>query len=216
VLAQLLWWAAAASWARKQQTTNVITIDIPLDNWLLLSHVLDNLSSLGNQFALYCCKSDHNVIRISEENKKYMMKCVLIHSNGDFGQNRKQNTNYQDLIWIKIIWQPKNLHFKLKMLTNKYLTNSSLVTMLNYAGTPVLFWARVRNCCCCSRYVSRVMKYNKSLSTIWQRFSDLFDDGIAKICKKFKYHSGFLSYLQDRTANLANMAAIICPALVCP
>ena len=151
MLAQLLWWAAAASWARKQQTTNVITIDIPLDNWLLLSHVLDNFSSLGNQFALYCCKSAHNVIRISEENKKYMMKCVLIHSNGDFGQNRKQNTNYQDLIWIKIIWQPKNLHVKIKMLTNKYLTNSSLVTMLNYAGTPVLFWARVRNCCCCCR-----------------------------------------------------------------
>ena len=57
------------------------------------------------------------------------------------------------------------------------------------------------------------MKYNKSLSTIWQRFSDLLDDGIAKICKKLKYHSGVLSYLQGRTAK---MAAIVCPALVCP
>ena len=56
----------------------------------------------------------------------------------------------------------------------------------------------------------------KSLSTTWQRFSCLLDEGIAKICKKLKSHGGFLSYLQDRTANSAYLAAIFCPALVCP
>ena len=36
------------------------------------------------------------------------------------------------------------------------------------------------------------------------------------MCKKFKFHDGFLSYLQDRTANSAYLAAIFCPVLVCP
>jgi hypothetical protein len=31
-----------------------------------------------------------------------------------------------------------------------------------------------------------------------------------------KSHGGFLSYLQDRKANTANLAAIFCPTLVCP
>ena len=56
----------------------------------------------------------------------------------------------------------------------------------------------------------------KSLSAIWEHLSCLLDEGIAKICKKLKSHGGFLSYLQDRTANPANLAAIFCPALVCP
>ena len=50
-------------------------------------------------------------------------------------------------------------------------------------------------------------------------FQCLLDEGISKICKKLKSHGGFLSYLQDRTANLANLAnsaAIFCPAIVCP
>ena len=71
-----------------------------------------------------------------------------------------------------------------------------------------------------SRYVSRMVKLRwnttKRLSTIWQHFSCLLDEGIAKICKKLKSHGCFLSYLQDRTANPANLAAIFCPALVCP
>ena len=52
-----------------------------------------------------------------------------------------------------------------------------------------------------------------TLSTIWQRFLCLLDKGIAKICKKLKSLGGLLSYLQDRTANLA---AIFCPAFICP
>ena len=52
----------------------------------------------------------------------------------------------------------------------------------------------------------------KSISTIWQRFSCLLEIE----SKKLKSHGGLLSYLQDRTANLANLAAIFCPALVCP
>ena len=56
----------------------------------------------------------------------------------------------------------------------------------------------------------------KSLSTIWKCFSCLLDEGIAKICNKLKCHSGFLSYLEDRTANPANLAAIICHVLICP
>ena len=62
----------------------------------------------------------------------------------------------------------------------------------------------------------RMWKTTKSISNIWQSFSCLLDEGIAKICKKLKYHGGFLSYLQGRTANPANLAAIFCPALVCP
>ena len=50
----------------------------------------------------------------------------------------------------------------------------------------------------------------KSLSTIWQ-----LNEGTAKICLKLKSHCGFLSYLQDRTANSANLAVIFSPVL-CP
>jgi hypothetical protein len=41
-------------------------------------------------------------------------------------------------------------------------------------------------------------------------------EGITKICKILKSHDGFLRYLQDRTANIAHLAAIFCPILVCP
>ena len=47
-------------------------------------------------------------------------------------------------------------------------------------------------------------------------FSCPLDKGTAKICKKLKSHGGILNYLQDRTANLSNLAVIFCPALVCP
>ena len=50
----------------------------------------------------------------------------------------------------------------------------------------------------------------KSLSS---SFSCLFEEEIAEILKKF---NGFLSYLQDRTAIQAHLAAIYCPVLVCP
>ena len=36
------------------------------------------------------------------------------------------------------------------------------------------------------------------------------------ICKKLKSRSGFLSYLQVRTANPANLASILCHVLICP
>ena len=39
-----------------------------------------------------------------------------------------------------------------------------------------------------SQYVSRVVKYNKSLSNVWQHFSCLLDKWTAKICKKFNSH----------------------------
>ena len=56
----------------------------------------------------------------------------------------------------------------------------------------------------------------KSLSNIWQYFSCLLDEGIPKICMKLNSHDGFLSYLQNSTANSAHLAAHFCPALVCP
>ena len=56
----------------------------------------------------------------------------------------------------------------------------------------------------------------KSVCNIWQRFSCLLDEGIPKICKKLNSHDGFLSYLQNSTANSAHLAAHFCPALVCP
>ena len=65
-------------------------------------------------------------------------------------------------------------------------------------------------------YVSRVVKYNKKSSRHLTMFLCLLNEGIAKIFKKLESHSGFLSYLQDRTANSANPAATFCPALVCP
>ena len=42
-----------------------------------------------------------------------------------------------------------------------------------------------------------------------------FSDLATALWKKLNSHSGFLNYLQDRTANPANLAAIFCPALVC-
>ena len=35
----------------------------------------------------------------------------------------------------------------------------------------------------------------KCISTIWERFSCLLDEGIAKIWKKFYFHDGFLNYI---------------------
>ena len=49
-----------------------------------------------------------------------------------------------------------------------------------------------------------------------QYFTFLFDEGIPKICKKLNSQDGFLSYLQNSTANSAHLAAHFCPALVCP
>jgi hypothetical protein len=43
-----------------------------------------------------------------------------------------------------------------------------------------------------------------------------FEEGIAKIQEKLMSHSGFLSYLQDSTANLAHLSALSSPILVCP
>ena len=51
----------------------------------------------------------------------------------------------------------------------------------------------------------------KSVWGIWQRFSCLLDEGIPKIWKKLNSHDGFLGYLQNSTANSANLAANICP-----
>ena len=51
----------------------------------------------------------------------------------------------------------------------------------------------------------------KSLCNIWQRFSCLLDEGIPKICKKLNSHGGFLSYLQNSTANSAHLAAHFWP-----
>ena len=56
----------------------------------------------------------------------------------------------------------------------------------------------------------------KSVCNVWQRFSCLLDEGIPKICKKLNSHDGFLSYLQNSTANSAHLEAHFCPALVCP
>ena len=49
-----------------------------------------------------------------------------------------------------------------------------------------------------------------------ERKTTLLDGGMTKICKKLKSHGGFLSYLIDRTANPAILAAIFCPSLVWP
>ena len=56
----------------------------------------------------------------------------------------------------------------------------------------------------------------KSVWWIWQRFSCLLDEGIPKIWKKLNSHDGFLSCLQNSTANSAHLAAHLQPALVCP
>ena len=56
----------------------------------------------------------------------------------------------------------------------------------------------------------------KSVCNIWERFSCQLDEGIPKICKKLNSHDGFLSYLQNSTANSAHLAAHFCPALVSP
>ena len=44
----------------------------------------------------------------------------------------------------------------------------------------------------------------KSVCNIWQCFSCLLDEGIPKICNKLNSHDGFLSYLQNSTANSAH------------
>ena len=65
-------------------------------------------------------------------------------------------------------------------------------------------------------WVSRILKYPKKcledltmffMSTWW---------GDPKIWKKLNSHDGFLSYLQNSTANSAHLAAHFCPALDCP
>ena len=56
----------------------------------------------------------------------------------------------------------------------------------------------------------------KSIWRIWECFSHLLDKRIPKIWKKLNPHDGFLSYLQNSTANSAHLAAHFCPALVCP
>ena len=56
----------------------------------------------------------------------------------------------------------------------------------------------------------------KSVWRIWQRFSCLLDEGIPKIWKKFNSHDGFLSYLQNSTANSAHLAAHFCACLSLP
>ena len=53
----------------------------------------------------------------------------------------------------------------------------------------------------------------KSVWSIWQWFSCLLDEGIPKIWKELNSLNGFLSYLQNSTANSAHMAAHFCPAL---
>ena len=56
----------------------------------------------------------------------------------------------------------------------------------------------------------------KSVSNIWPQFSCRLDEGILKLWKKLNFHDGFLTYLQNSTANSAHLAANFCPALVCP
>ena len=56
----------------------------------------------------------------------------------------------------------------------------------------------------------------KSVCNIWQRFSCLLNEEIPKICKKFNSHYGFLSYLQNSTANSAHLTAHFFPISVCP
>ena len=67
-----------------------------------------------------------------------------------------------------------------------------------------------------SLWVSRVLKYPKSVWRLWQHFSCQLDEGLPKTWKKLNSHSGFLSYLQKSTANSAHLAAHFRPALVCP
>ena len=52
----------------------------------------------------------------------------------------------------------------------------------------------------------------KSVSNILPHFSCLLDEGIPKIWNKLNSHNGFLSYLQNSTANSAHLAAHFCPA----
>ena len=53
----------------------------------------------------------------------------------------------------------------------------------------------------------------KSVSNIWPHFSCLLDEGIPKIWKKLNFHDGFLSYLQNNTANSAHLAFLPCLSL---
>ena len=56
----------------------------------------------------------------------------------------------------------------------------------------------------------------KSVWRIRQRFSCLLDEGIPKKWKKLNSYDGFLSYLQNSTANSVHLAAHFCTALVYP
>ena len=56
----------------------------------------------------------------------------------------------------------------------------------------------------------------KKCYNIWQRFSYLLDEWIEKICKKNFFHDGFLSYLQNSTANSAHLAAHFLPCFSLP
>ena len=64
-----------------------------------------------------------------------------------------------------------------------------------------------------SRYVSRVVKYRKSLCNICQHLSYQLDERITKISKKFNSNGGFLSYLLESTANPYLTAATFCLVL---
>ena len=55
-----------------------------------------------------------------------------------------------------------------------------------------------------TRYVFREKKYHKK----YFQHLRTFDEGIAKMCKKLKSHHGFLSNLEDSTANTAHPAVI--------
>ena len=75
-----------------------------------------------------------------------------------------------------------------------------------------LFICTLRNHCEFLEYWNT----QKSVWRIWQRFSCLLDEGIPKIWNKLNSHNGYLSYLQNSTANSAHLAAHFCPDLVCP
>jgi hypothetical protein len=65
-------------------------------------------------------------------------------------------------------------------------------------------------------HVFRVLEYLKeSIQKLTTFLCSLFE-AIAKICKKLKYNNGFLSYLQDRTAHPAHLAAIFLPYVCLP
>ena len=56
-----------------------------------------------------------------------------------------------------------------------------------------------------SRYVSRVVNYNKIISNIRQHFSCVLDKGIEKVRNEFNSHNSFLRADQDRSINCCQM-----------